>query len=241
MPMNVERPHSLSLALALPVALVALGCGRFSNPANPVNAIPVTTHSIEVLIPCAERVIVRNRDNAARRLQFIVGRTRADGEIRGRESNPRLPFFSLIRALPDGGAAGRVVYANGESRFDSRGVPSCFPAIPDSAPPMPPDDYWFSNSQREQTGVGFFPGLVVMSFKDSITTAAHESLLRELRGSVVAMAPARFPGQDYIVWFDGDDETAAIAKARAAELSRSSLVRTASPMTFGGIWGSPPD
>lgn len=239
MPMSMERPPPMSVALALLMALAAIACGRFSVPAHPENAVALTTDSIEAMTPCAERVIVRNRGNAARRLQ-LIGKARTNAEIRGRESNPRLPFFSLIRALPDGGAAGRVVDASGESRFDSRGVPSCFGAIPDSAPAMPPDDYWFSNSQREQTVVGFVPGLVVMSFKDSITTVAHESLLRELRGSVVARAPARFPGQDYVVWFDGDDETA-IAKARAAELSRSSLVRVASPMTFGGIWGSPPD
>jgi hypothetical protein len=198
--------------------------------------------SLEVMTPCAERVIVRNHGDSARSVEIIVGDELRTATIRGRATNARLPFFSLLRSLPSGGAAGIVRHAGADLHFDSRGKTPCVVSIATKVPEVPPSDYMFANTERAQTDVGHFPGLVSVRFRQEASESSIDSLLKRLGGTILASSPqgSRIDPR-FIVWFDDDDESAVLAARRALVLQRSELIAFVRPLPFGGTWRAPED
>jgi hypothetical protein len=207
--------------------VTALAC----RPTPPIRAVAVAPlgDSLTVQVPCAERLIVRNYGDSRRDLRLTLDQDQVSRiTVRG-EPNSRYGFFSRAVALPDGGAVGSIADGAWSSTFDSRRQPRCPASLGDSiASGVPIDLEGASSLFQPQHGSMHYPGLVIVTWRTPVDTAAVDAWVKENRGFYVHRD--RVVPQLFVLWFDGDDPSASLAARRADALGRTSLARNARPM-----------
>jgi hypothetical protein len=231
-----------AVVIAVVAAAVSGACASLAVP--PVSGGATRPDSIELLAPCAERLILRNRSERDRRgLLSLNGRSRTRSIfIRGRDTDKNSEHASTILELQERGAAGRLTEQGASLHFDTRSLPSCWGPLPDFVPEDVSDDYMFSSALTARAPVNpgdltWYPGVVLVSWQSPLDREGINALLRKMKASVIGSMP-HAPDQEhlfnlYALWFAGDDSTASLAHNRADELERSALVRTVVLADFG--------
>jgi hypothetical protein len=228
--MRSVRNHNVYLVVSL---LLTVACQPRSTARTESGPIDAANESLSIVTPCAERLVIRISGYADQRVRVDIG----DGRLREllvRRPNPNftsLRFSSRVLSLPARGVAG-VVVTSRDTRiaFDSRSAPPCAKSLADATPERLPDEFGLENSlypRGKYTGAVAYPGLVLVTLKQSVDSAAVDALLNAEGAWIVARTNS-IAGA-FVLWFDGDDSSGRLAERKATQLSRSPLVRSAIP------------